>query len=135
MGTLKGFMAPGIRIGSNIHANSTDHKYPVEHQIPESSCVSFGLGTLTTFRKLSEGWNAEPNAPDPRVKVEGRDVVVSFLMNPFGFLSPAPRMSADCAFSPARDTVWEPPTMRVGIVASADSARSRHSGGGLRGGG
>ena len=40
---------------------------------------------MTTFRQLNEGWNAEPNAPDPRVVVEGEDVVVSFLMNPFQF--------------------------------------------------
>ncbi len=45
---------------------------------------------MTTFRKLNEGWNAEPNAPDPRVKVEGRDVVVSFLMNPFRFPQSSP---------------------------------------------
>src|SRR5579859_5767384 len=40
---------------------------------------------MTTFRQLNAGWNAEPNAPDPRVEVDGRDVVVSFLMNPFRF--------------------------------------------------
>lgn len=40
---------------------------------------------MTTFRQLNAGWNAEPNAPDPRAKVDGQDVVVSFLMNPFQF--------------------------------------------------
>jgi len=40
---------------------------------------------MTTFRQLNEGWNAEPNAPAPRVTVEGQDVVVSFFMNPFQF--------------------------------------------------
>jgi hypothetical protein len=40
---------------------------------------------MTTFRQLNDGWNAEPNAPDPRVTVDGRDIVVSFLMNPFRF--------------------------------------------------
>jgi hypothetical protein len=40
---------------------------------------------MTTFRQLNVGWNAEPNAPDPRIEVDGRDVVVSFLMNPFEF--------------------------------------------------
>jgi hypothetical protein len=46
---------------------------------------------MTKFRKLNDGWNAEPNAPDPRVTVQGRDVVVSFLMNSFRFpqFSPA----------------------------------------------
>jgi hypothetical protein len=40
---------------------------------------------MTTFRQLNDGWNAEPNAPDPRVVVDGRDVLISFLMNPFQF--------------------------------------------------
>ena len=40
---------------------------------------------MTTFRQLNYGWNAEPNAPDPRVVAEGADVVVSFLMNPYLF--------------------------------------------------
>jgi len=40
---------------------------------------------MTTFKQLNDGWNAEPNAPHPRVVVEGEDVVVSFLMNPFQF--------------------------------------------------
>jgi hypothetical protein len=40
---------------------------------------------MTTFSQLNDGWNAEPNAPDPRVQVVGEDVVVTFLMNPFEF--------------------------------------------------
>jgi hypothetical protein len=40
---------------------------------------------MTKFRQLKDGWNAEPNAPDPRVQVAGGDVVVTFLMNPFQF--------------------------------------------------
>lgn len=40
-----------------------------------------------SFRKLNEGWNAEPNAPNPRVAVSGRDLVVRFLLNPFRFES------------------------------------------------
>jgi hypothetical protein len=46
---------------------------------------------MTKFRKLNDAWNAEPNAPDPKVTVEGQDVVLSFLMNPFRFpqFSPA----------------------------------------------
>ena len=38
-----------------------------------------------SFRKLNEGWNAEPNAPFPRVAVLGGDVVIRFLLNPFQF--------------------------------------------------
>jgi hypothetical protein len=40
---------------------------------------------MTAFQQLNLGWNAEPNAPAPHVVVDGRDVVVSFLMNPFQF--------------------------------------------------
>ena len=40
---------------------------------------------MTTFRRLNDGWNAEPNAPDPGVRVEGRDVIVSFRMNAYQF--------------------------------------------------
>jgi hypothetical protein len=45
----------------------------------------FGHYSMTTFQQLNHGWNAEPNAPDPRVVVEGANVVVTFLMNPFQF--------------------------------------------------
>lgn len=40
---------------------------------------------MTTFRQLNDGWNAEPNAPHPKVSIEGQDVVVSFRMNSFQF--------------------------------------------------
>ena len=36
---------------------------------------------MTSFTRLSDGWNAEPNAPDPKVRVEGTDLVLSFRMN------------------------------------------------------
>jgi hypothetical protein len=35
----------------------------------------------TTFLRLNRDWNAEPNAPDPRVRVEGADVVLDFVAN------------------------------------------------------
>ena len=37
------------------------------------------------FIKLNDGWNAEPNAPDPCIKINGTDLVVSFLMGYFQF--------------------------------------------------
>lgn len=46
---------------------------------------------MTTFRQLNEGWNAEPNAPEPNVTVEGQDVVVSFRMNPYQFPQFSPK--------------------------------------------
>jgi hypothetical protein len=43
------------------------------------------------FIKLNEGWNAEPNAPHPMVKVSGTDVLLEFYVNPFRF----PEFDAD----------------------------------------
>jgi len=39
----------------------------------------------TTFCQLNEGWNAEPNAPRPTIGVQGEDLVLRFLVNPFQF--------------------------------------------------
>lgn len=39
----------------------------------------------TTFIQLNEGWNAEPNAPDPRVEWLGNDLRLTFLMNALKF--------------------------------------------------
>ena len=39
----------------------------------------------THSRQLNDGWNAEPNAPDPRISVEGSALVLSVLANPFRF--------------------------------------------------
>ena len=36
---------------------------------------------MTSFTRLKDGWNAEPNAPDPKIRVEGTDLVLSFRMN------------------------------------------------------
>lgn len=40
---------------------------------------------LPTFHQLNEGWNADPNAPEPALKVQGQDLVLKFLVNPFQF--------------------------------------------------
>ena len=37
------------------------------------------------FTQLNKGWNAEPNAPDPKVTVSGTHVLLEFLLNPFQF--------------------------------------------------
>jgi hypothetical protein len=39
----------------------------------------------TTFTKLNDDWNAEPNAPDPKIEVMGNDLLLSFSLNPFQF--------------------------------------------------
>jgi hypothetical protein len=44
----------------------------------------------TKFIKLNSGWNAEPNAPNPRVVVDGDTVTLEFLANPFQFAEFAP---------------------------------------------
>jgi hypothetical protein len=41
------------------------------------------LASETTFTKLNEGWNAEPNAPASGARVDGDDVVLAFDLNPF----------------------------------------------------
>jgi hypothetical protein len=43
------------------------------------------MSTQTTFTKLNDGWNAEPNAPDPSVRIDARDVVLEFTANAFQF--------------------------------------------------
>jgi hypothetical protein len=40
---------------------------------------------VTRFTQLNSGWNAEPNAPEPHVHIEGDTVVLEFLANPFQF--------------------------------------------------
>jgi hypothetical protein len=41
--------------------------------------------TRTTFKKLNSDWNAEPNAPDPRVRVADRTLYLTFVLNSFQF--------------------------------------------------
>jgi hypothetical protein len=38
-----------------------------------------------TFKRLNEGWNAEPNAPDPHVTVSGSMVRLTFFLNPWAY--------------------------------------------------
>ena len=38
-----------------------------------------------SFMQLTAGWNAEPNAPHPRVMVSGTDILVEFVLNSFQF--------------------------------------------------
>lgn len=40
---------------------------------------------VTHFKQLNNGWNAEPNAPEPAVRVQGREIILSFRMNPFKY--------------------------------------------------
>lgn len=37
------------------------------------------------FSELNSGWNAEPNAPEPSVIIDGNDVILKFFLNAFQF--------------------------------------------------
>jgi hypothetical protein len=37
------------------------------------------------FLHLNVGWNAEPNAPESHVEVQGSDIILRFYVNPFQF--------------------------------------------------
>jgi len=39
----------------------------------------------TTFTKLNDDWNAEPNAPNPVLRFAGKTVVLEFTANPWQF--------------------------------------------------
>jgi hypothetical protein len=39
------------------------------------------------FKRLNDGWNAEPNAPAPSVTVWGSDVPLTFFVNPFAYVA------------------------------------------------
>ncbi len=38
-----------------------------------------------TFEQINKGWNAEPNAPEPRIEVTGNDLLLTFFVNAFQF--------------------------------------------------
>jgi hypothetical protein len=40
---------------------------------------------MTTFVQLNQGWNADPNSPEPQVTVVAGDVVTTFFVNTFQF--------------------------------------------------
>lgn len=39
----------------------------------------------TEFTKLNDGWNAEPGAPMPKVRMDGTALVLTFYLNPWAF--------------------------------------------------
>jgi hypothetical protein len=43
------------------------------------------MPTSPSFTQLNHGWNAEPNAPEPRVEQRGNDLLLHFLVNSFAF--------------------------------------------------
>ena len=53
----------------------------------------------TRFQKLNKDWNAEPNAPDPRITVENRSVVLRFVLNSQQYPQFAPDQEAELVFN------------------------------------
>jgi hypothetical protein len=43
----------------------------------------WNLTLPTEFQKLNEGWDAEPNAPEPHVRVDDGDLTLTFFLNPW----------------------------------------------------
>src|SRR5262249_42518255 len=37
----------------------------------------------TEFQKLNDGWDAEPNAPEPHVRVDDADLTLTFFLSPW----------------------------------------------------
>lgn len=68
----------------------------------------------TTFEQLNIGWNAEPNAPEPRIELTGTELRLYFLVNPFQFPAYAEGEIATLRFSdcwryrlgPTNDEGW-----------------------------
>jgi hypothetical protein len=44
-----------------------------------------GAMSNPTFKRLNDTWNAEPNAPAPRVAVSGTSVRLTFILNPWAY--------------------------------------------------
>jgi hypothetical protein len=50
------------------------------HHMAQVSCFP-ETDLQTEFTKLNEGWNAEPGAPMPEVRMDGATLVLTFLLN------------------------------------------------------
>jgi hypothetical protein len=85
------------------------------------------MTTAPSFIRLNEGWNAEPNAPHPMVKVSGTDVLLQFFLNPFRFhqFGPDDRGTlrfSDCSryrFGATNDEGWYLGQCRYSSIAPA----------------
>ena len=81
----------------------------------------------TTFVRLNADWNAEPNAPDPRVRVEGPDVVLEFVANHHRFrrfadeqrISVRFRSATRYRLGPTNDEGWTRGQCRFSRIAPA----------------
>ena len=75
----------GIRAGSK----RKELLYPSQSEALEGHKRSHILAILvagrirlgTYFKKLNEGWDAEPNAPEPEVQLDGTGLTITFFLN------------------------------------------------------
>ena len=80
----------------------------------------------THFKKLNEGWNADPNAPDPSVRVTGSRVALEFTLNAFVFPQFEEEQRGQLVFSgvsryrlgPTNDEGWARGQCRFGHLAA-----------------
>ena len=81
----------------------------------------------TQFRKLNDGWNAEPNVPDPHVIVNGSTLTLEFRANPWEFPRFEEDQSLQLVFAntrryrlgPANDEGWYLGQCRFSRIAPA----------------
>jgi len=81
-----------------------------------------------TFYQLNEGWNAEPNAPNPSIQVEGEDLVLTFRVNPFQFPEFEKGEVGILRFKRCERYRVGPPMTLVGTRVDAGLARWRRNG-------
>ena len=68
----------------------------------------------THFEKLNHGWNAEPNAPYPEIRVENQVLTLTFYLNPWAFPDVTPGDLGELTFvscwryrlGPTNDEGW-----------------------------
>jgi hypothetical protein len=78
------------------------------------------------FKRLNDGWNAEPNAPDPKVSIRLSQVQLSFLLNCFTYEADKNETGCltfnDCStwrLCPTNDEGWYAGQCRYGKSAPA----------------
>ena len=71
-----------------------------------------------SFIRLNEGWNAEPNAPHPRVTVSDTVSYSIFFLTPFYTPNLILMIGALFAFLLVREIASERPMMKAGTMAT-----------------
>lgn len=49
------------------------------------NALQVGAPAPATFQQLTDGWNAEPNAPNPTLKIDGADLLLKFFVDAIQF--------------------------------------------------